>query len=211
MNDASEKLGQRIKWAMTARGESQSSLARLLGITPAAVGKWVNGESEPSRENLRKLADKLDVSVAFLLTESALSSGKDLPAIKSVAERQGAKLMVIKLADAWKYVNGEKVTPIGWAMAHFECGNRSFSVALDDQSNSPTFESGHRVVLDPDIQPRPGDMVMAYLPSTDEVLFRKYTLKGLQALSPDYQLPDTEQQSFKLIGVMTEHARGRAS
>jgi len=46
---------------------SQSDVARMTGLMPAAISHFETGERRPSLENLQKLADALAVSVDYLL------------------------------------------------------------------------------------------------------------------------------------------------
>lgn len=61
-------ISLRIKEARRARGLTQRGLADALGITGSAVNQWesVNNGTEPSAENLRKLATELHVSYEWL-------------------------------------------------------------------------------------------------------------------------------------------------
>ena len=48
------------------------ALAKELGISPATVTKWKNG-SVPNKEIAAKMAEKLDVSVSYLLGDEDIS------------------------------------------------------------------------------------------------------------------------------------------
>lgn len=47
----------------------QNQVAKLLGVTPQAVGRWVRGEAFPEGERLEALAQLLKVAPAFLRSE----------------------------------------------------------------------------------------------------------------------------------------------
>jgi transcriptional regulator with XRE-family HTH domain len=57
----------RLKKTRDARGLSQADLAKKTGLQPAAVSHFETGQRSPSFDNLRKLADALEVSVDYLL------------------------------------------------------------------------------------------------------------------------------------------------
>jgi transcriptional regulator with XRE-family HTH domain len=62
-----EEMKDRIDRLLLAKnGGNQSELARFVGVTPQAVQKWVSGDSEPKGGNLRKAAEFLNVSPAYL-------------------------------------------------------------------------------------------------------------------------------------------------
>ena len=46
-----------IREFIADNGIRQADLARFLGITPASVSKMVKGITQPSKENLRKMAE----------------------------------------------------------------------------------------------------------------------------------------------------------
>ena len=57
----------RIKELREAAGICQSELADRMGVRPPSVFKWENGMSQPTAENLVKLADILGVTIDALL------------------------------------------------------------------------------------------------------------------------------------------------
>ena len=60
-------IAQRIKDLMKSEKLTQMQLARALGVGQSSVSDWINAKSEPSIENLWKLADFFDVSVDYLI------------------------------------------------------------------------------------------------------------------------------------------------
>ena len=57
----------RVKRTREMRGLSQADLAKKTGLQPAAVSHFETGQRSPSFDNLRRLADALEVSVDYLL------------------------------------------------------------------------------------------------------------------------------------------------
>ena len=60
-------IAQRIKDLMKSEKLTQMQLTRALGVGQSSVSDWINAKSEPSIENLWKLADFFDVSVDYLI------------------------------------------------------------------------------------------------------------------------------------------------
>ena len=56
-----------ITHARIDKGLNQNELAELCGVSPSSVSQWESGEKRPRRDNLKKLADVLGVSVEYLL------------------------------------------------------------------------------------------------------------------------------------------------
>lgn len=70
MSDEIEKFGERLVAARTQRGLSQSVLARLANLQPAAIGHFERNRRKPSFANIRALARALNVSSDYLLGRS---------------------------------------------------------------------------------------------------------------------------------------------
>jgi transcriptional regulator with XRE-family HTH domain len=58
-------LSRRIRWIRGRR--TQEQYARDLGVSPGAVSKWENGETRPSTQNLRRIAERGQVGTDALL------------------------------------------------------------------------------------------------------------------------------------------------
>lgn len=59
--------GIQLKECRKAKGMSQATLSRLLGVTQQAVGKWETGRSNPDPEMLVRLAEVLGTTTDYLL------------------------------------------------------------------------------------------------------------------------------------------------
>ena len=57
----------RLKAAMKQRGINGARLAELTGLTPSAISYFNSGKRQPSRSVLSEFADKLSVTVDYLL------------------------------------------------------------------------------------------------------------------------------------------------
>jgi transcriptional regulator with XRE-family HTH domain len=62
-----EIFPSRLRSARDYRGFSQGDLADKTGLQPSAISHFETGSRKPSFDNLRLLADKLDVSTDYLL------------------------------------------------------------------------------------------------------------------------------------------------
>ncbi|MBI3129668.1 MAG: helix-turn-helix transcriptional regulator [Candidatus Tectomicrobia bacterium] len=63
----SEIFPERLRAAREMRELSQGALATRAGMQPSAISHFESGTRKPSFENLRRLADALDVSTDYLL------------------------------------------------------------------------------------------------------------------------------------------------
>lgn len=60
-------FADRLRAIREGKGLSQTDLAEKSGLQPSAVSHFETGRRSPSFDNLRKLADALDVSIDYLL------------------------------------------------------------------------------------------------------------------------------------------------
>ena len=63
------RLGDKIKYARQQAGLSQVQLAQKLFVSRAAVAKWETGKGMPDIQNLKALANALNVTTDYLLDE----------------------------------------------------------------------------------------------------------------------------------------------
>jgi transcriptional regulator with XRE-family HTH domain len=63
----SDVFADRLRVAREYRGLTQGELAQKTGLQPSAVSHFETGVRKPSFDNLRLLADKLDVTTDYLL------------------------------------------------------------------------------------------------------------------------------------------------
>ena len=67
MKKPSENFPSRLRGTREKRALSQTELARRAGLQPSAVSHFETGTRKPSFDNLRRLADALDVTTDYLL------------------------------------------------------------------------------------------------------------------------------------------------
>jgi transcriptional regulator with XRE-family HTH domain len=78
MSSPSETFARRLKAARELRQLNQAELAERAGLQATAISHFETGTRRPSFDNLRRLADALEVTTDYLLGRSAdptVSSG----------------------------------------------------------------------------------------------------------------------------------------
>jgi transcriptional regulator with XRE-family HTH domain len=66
-SSAADQFPQRLRAARLLRGLGQDDLARKTRLQPSAISHFETGSRRPSFDNLRKLADALEVTTDYLL------------------------------------------------------------------------------------------------------------------------------------------------
>ena len=56
-----------LKELLKSKGVKQNWLAQLIGVSEVTMSNWVKGKSTPTKRNLEKLSDLLDVHINDLV------------------------------------------------------------------------------------------------------------------------------------------------
>jgi transcriptional regulator with XRE-family HTH domain len=75
MSDSDDDFGSRLVSARERRSLSQTELAKLAKLQPAAIGHFERDRRKPSFANVRALARALNISSDFLLGRSSSMEG----------------------------------------------------------------------------------------------------------------------------------------
>lgn len=68
-----KKTINRLKVVLVEQNKTSKWLAEVLDKNPATVSRWCTNESQPSLENLVKIAEILEVDVRELINPTAIS------------------------------------------------------------------------------------------------------------------------------------------
>lgn len=90
----------------------------------------------------------------------------------------------------------------------------AFGMVVIGESMAPKYEDGDMVVIDPAVEPRPGDFVVANN-GNEETTLRKYRPRGtgengamvfeLVPLNDDFPTLQSERDQLQIVGVVMEH------
>lgn len=103
-------------------------------------------------------------------------------------------------------------------LTDLDVSDGSFGLRIKGESMFPEFKEGDVVIIDPAIQPLPGDFVVAKN-TEEEATFKKYRPRGtndrgdmvfeLVPLNDDFPMLQSERDHLRVIGVMVEHRKYR--
>lgn len=87
--ERSENFPDRLRASRRLRDFSQSQLADRTGLQPSAISHFETGQRAPSFDNLKRLADALDVTTDYLLgrTTAPAATGPTADRLFRHAER----------------------------------------------------------------------------------------------------------------------------
>lgn len=207
------EIGEKIRRRREKLGWSATKLATLAGISQSFLWRIEHGTHTGSWETYQKLAGALGVSVdVFLDSKSNVEDA-------AIGVRRIPVLDYIQ-AGQWRGVNanaGEEGTE-EYILTDLEHPPSTFALHVKGDSMEPEFKAGDDVVINPTLQPRPGDYVVATC-ETGEATFKQYRAAGrnehgqevfeLWPLNPLYAPMRSDRQQLAIVGVMVEHRRYR--
>ncbi|UXX79438.1 helix-turn-helix domain-containing protein [Reichenbachiella carrageenanivorans] len=68
------KIGDRIAYLRKSKGVSQTDLAKSINASREAIGKYERNEAMPSVETAKKIADIFEVTLDYLVDETAAAT-----------------------------------------------------------------------------------------------------------------------------------------
>lgn len=219
--------GQRLKLAISESGLSQRRVAIAVGRAPQSITNAIRRD-RVSADLARAVASITGHRWEWLFSgdEPARNeTGGTLRAISQALRR--IPVISLDLAAGWPR-SVREAGNMGEVTVDKELaeglGDSAFCVVIEDDSmrdaSSESVQRGDKVIIDPSITPRPGDLVVATIAGHPSALFRKYRERGqdglgktqveLVPLNPDYaSATGTISDDTKIIGVMIEHRRVR--
>jgi SOS-response transcriptional repressor LexA len=216
---------------LPARGR-QAYLKGRYGVSQPTAKDWLEDKFMPSREKLVKMAADFGVQLEWLITgdgSKAPSSPRTVAGMEVVPgapDMREVPLVSFVEAGVWSdsndpYPRGQGMEAIGIdpeLAAHLS--RVAFALKVQGSSMEPEFMAGDVIIVDPNIQPRPGDFVVAKLDGEEKATFKRYRDRGtdgdgarvieLVPSNPDYPTLRIDSGSpGKIIATMVEHRRRR--
>lgn len=210
------QLGNEIRRRRKALKMTLEELAFQIGGDNGNLSRLERGKQGYSDEMLRKIAHALGCSVADLFTGAEQVSNvanvpigtRRIPLISSV--QAGAMTEAID-----PYVLGDAAE---WMLTDLDLSSNAFALRIKGDSMLPEFREGDTVIIDPAVQPLPGDYVVAKN-GENEATFKKYRPRGMNErgdqvfelvpLNEDYPSMRSDITPIRIIGTMVEHRRYR--
>lgn len=185
-----ETVGQRIKALRKITKTSQKDLGKFCGVSDVAVGYWEKDLNVPGGESLAKLAKFFNTSIDYILygTEFEGNLITNMLRIPVISWVQAGSFTESKPAEVLSDTDR-------WIETSLRVGNNAFALEVkgDSMTNPnglPTIPEGATVVVDPDMEPLHGKIVVARLDGTNEATIKKLVIDGPQKflvpLNPRY-------------------------
>lgn len=216
-----KEIGKRILEARKTKGLTLKALGELAGgLKQTRLTNWEQGLRTPGPEEIKQLAEALDVSPAFLM---CLSNEKQFKEIKSPS--QLIPFLDYKQAtEATRYIsainrleNSPEIVFISVSTSLLTgLSTNAFALKIADDSMLPEIRVNDILVIDPAVVPSPGNYVAVKISNKAEVIICQY--KKLSYASEDFELltlndnwPNIricDGMQVEIIGVVVQNIRG---
>ncbi len=217
------RVGQRLRDSRKAAGLTQAALAGECGVSRAAVAQWEGDVTRPSLDHLQKVAETLNVELAWLATGNwSLSTSGQRVLRQAPPVQRLVPVVDYVYAAKWDHVSDPFEPREGMEIitTNLDVGLQSFALIITGESMLPEFRQGDMIIIDPGVMPMPGDFVFAKLEIKDEGTFKKYRPRGtdkngqpvieLAPLNEDWPMQTINANNpGNIIGTLVEHRRYR--
>lgn len=214
------EYAERLAIALKERNTSISQLAGGMGVSYQAVKRVIDGLSKAfSAANNTKAAAFLRISPDWLATGQGSMEPAFDPNVRPTPLGMRSYPVISRVQAG---LLREIAVPYGPGdgfdveFGDDDASQWSFFLEIEGDSMLPDFRPGDRVLIDPDVSPRPGDFVAARN-TKQEATFKKYRVRGIDEsgqevfelvpLNDDYPVMRSDEHHLVVIGTMIEHRR----
>ncbi|WP_459781239.1 LexA family protein [Photobacterium sp. R1] len=207
------------KARMKEIGVTQEQLAEMLGKTQGAIAHWLNKRREPSISDIANIMKALKLESLVLDSEgyveySADSISNVIPVVGVDTEYKSDFPVISSVAAGmWaEAVEPYQIEEIDTYLPTTErVSERSFWLEVQGDSMTSaagiSFPSGTMILVDPEIEPESGKLVVAKLTDVNEATFKQLIIdagqKFLKPLNPSYPIMPING-NCKIIGVVKD-------
>lgn len=204
-------------------GITKKALAEAAGVSPSAVSQWLSGESQKLKgESVAGIQMKTGYSSSWLV------SGRGPKTLKqgntSEMEKR-ASVPLISWVKAGSWATVEDPFNVGEADEWIDAfqskpGSNAFALRVDgDSMTNPhsgqrSFPDGTIIIVDPGMEAKAGDYVVAKDVATQSATFKRLAYDGgrwfLKPLNPVYPTIEIDDPAMRVIGRVIEfHIGGK--
>ncbi|HAU0150190.1 TPA: helix-turn-helix domain-containing protein [Legionella pneumophila] len=211
-----KEIGKRILEARKAKGLTLKTLGELAGgLKQTRLTNWEQGVRTPGPEEIKSLAQALDVSPAYLMCLSDELQFKEAKnpsqLIPLLDYRQASEATLHTGAES----SGDKVFISVSTSLQPELSTDAFALKITDDSMMPEIRINDVLVIEPSVLPEPGDFVAVKINGKPETIICQY--KKLSYTSSEFELltlndnwPNikvSDDINVKIIGVLVQNLR----
>lgn len=195
-----------LQWGRSL-GLSKAEIADRLNITAQRLKHWEN-RGIPAKE-LFRVAALIGVP-AESLHSGVADTGQNYNNTEPHARREYTRIPLLKWGQVFMHLRGEPpIRPIPEIETTTRAGRRAFAVTIRNDAMEPEFIAGSFAIVDPDIDPRPGDFVVVASDAESPDITQLVSHHGRRLLKPaNPRYPITElSDQVAILGVVVAQER----
>ncbi len=206
------EIHERIRQKRQELGLTQQALADKAGVNRVTVTGWEKGDYQPNGVNLQQLAEALETDARWL-TDGVMSTEANVRFSKLNSPRGEYPLISWVSAGNWC----EALEPYHrksidkWYETTVHCSEDSFWLEVKgDSMTAPSglsIPEGMVILVDPEIEPSSGKLVVAKIDTDNEATFKQYIVDAgnhyLKPLNPQYRMTAING-NCRIIGVVVD-------
>jgi SOS-response transcriptional repressor LexA len=180
---------------------------------------WEQGIRAPGPEEIKQLAQALEVSPAFLMClsdENQTKNTKNPSQLIPLLDHRQACNAPLHINAIREHKQSDDVVYISVSAALLpQLSVDAFALKMTDESMTPEIRVNDVLVIDPSISPNPGDYVVVKMANKPEPIICQY--KKLSYTSPEFELvtlnanwpniKETESIEIEIIGKVRQNTR----
>ena len=200
-------FGKRLKDVMEQRGVKPKELADSIDVDPSFISQLRSGHRKPGRDVLTKLSRALNVKIEALISQNNVER----------VEFPAGRIPLISWVQAGEWSEAIDSYPPGVAEDWIPYGTKdrsTFALRVKGDSMEPEYRDGDVTIVNPSIEARPGDDIVAKC--GQDVTFKRLKKHGatilLSPLNPSYPdiiITGKDLKNYRSIGVIESLIRTR--
>ena len=211
-----KEIGKRILEARKAKGLTLKALGELAGdLKQTRLTNWEQGTRTPGPEEIKLLAQALDVSPAFLMCLSDEKQDKKAKSHSYLIPLLDAKQACNVKLHIGRQGKNEAICISISAELIPEISDNAFALKMTDESMMPEIWMYDLLVIEPSASPNPGDYVVVRIANKSEAIVCQY--KKLSYTSSEFELvtlndnwPNikvTDDIELEIVGKVIQNVR----
>lgn len=211
-----KEIGKRIYEARTAKGLTLKGVGELTGgLKQTRLTNWEQGIRCPGPEEIKLLAKALDTSPAYLMCLSDEMQFKEAKNPSHLIPLLDYKQACEAKLHTGAGVSGDTVLISVSTALQPKLSAHTFAIKITDDSMVPEIRVNDVLVIDPEVDPSPGDFVVVKVGVKTEAIICQY--KKLSYASSEFELltlndnwPNIKAKSdiaVVIVGVVMQNIR----
>lgn len=184
-NMATNRLASNLQELMRIRKINPTALARETGIGQPVIYRIATGETDnPTLSTLHPIAKYFGVSINQLIGDEPIDQVHTSQRVRRIP------IIDMVQASEWHH-SPEAISPSGYVMIDTDISDKGFAITLKDSTMEPNFPEGTILIIDPLLNAKNQDYVIAYHQTQSLATFKQLLLDGndiyLKPLNPEFK------------------------